>query len=133
MEVDLENGDKDPKYNYPNYLYISGFSFLHQGWNSVLEKSYQYSLNGAPIYYMKSYFLYGLIAIRPLKLIKQDQTWILCVCDHDLDDIATIAIYDEEHFCNGTKSDIQNTKPCGEYRGPNQSIITICQKKHSWF
>lgn len=132
MEIDLENGDNDPSYNYPNYLYINGFSFLQQGWNGILEKSYQYSLNGAPIYYLKSYYLYGLLPIKPLKLIKQDKTWILCVCDNDLDDIATIAIYDEKHFCK-SKSDILNTKPVGEYRGLNQSKITICEKKHYWF
>ncbi len=133
MEIDIENQIDTmeiTKTEYPDYLYISGFPFTQQGWNSYLTKSYQFSLNGAPIYYMKPYYLYGLIPIKPLKLIRQQSTWVLSTYDCFEDTV--IGVHNNEHFCMGVRSNIANTQPIGDYKCYGFEI-TICKTKHSWF
>jgi hypothetical protein len=112
---------------YPNLLEITGFDFMHQGWNYRMLKSGAIK-NGAPVYILKPYDLYFFIRIRPLRLQRNaHKQWILSIDDCYGADIASKL---RDHECPLTF--IDGSHPCGEYSGP-LGDITICARNHRWF
>lgn len=64
---------------FPDAVRIRGMDFMHQGWNTIFEKTEELS-NGYPVYYMKTYKLYGFFQIFPAKLIFNGTDWTFVNC-----------------------------------------------------
>lgn len=62
-------------HNYPDAIIMKGLPFMLQGWNNVYYKSGEYS-EGAPVYRMESYILYGFIPIIGVLIFKHKGKWV---------------------------------------------------------
>lgn len=76
----------DPQNLITATLFISGFGFFSQGWNTKLTKVI---INGAIRYQSPPYYLYGLFKVNPLELIQINGEWVL----RDSDSFTPIAIH----------------------------------------
>ncbi len=63
---------------WPEKIRVRGFDFMHQGWNTVLHRESNPDKRNNPVYRMKEYNLYGLIAIIPIRICKSENgIWYL--------------------------------------------------------
>lgn len=73
-------------YNWPKKIVVSGLPFMLQGWNNtyvrndllgvVIDVSTKYS-DDVPIYTLESYWLYGIIPIASVQILRVNGEWIL--------------------------------------------------------
>lgn len=99
---------------YPLCLKVTGFPLLFLGFNGLYYRS-QTILNGAPVYQMGFYFLWKLIAIRPVNMYKnQDGYWKFQFAD----------CYQDISFIRGN----QTHKPTGDYCISHSSGVISVKK-----
>lgn len=69
--------------SYPNHIRVSGLPFMLQGWNNIYVKTDRLS-EGAPVYELAPYTLYGCIPIIGTRIFKTDGKWRLQrMCDFE--------------------------------------------------
>jgi hypothetical protein len=70
----VEEADSEITTEYPDEIRFRGLPFLLQGWNTIFKKSPQ-TVEGAPVYRLEDYVLYGAIHIAPAIIYKRSGIW----------------------------------------------------------
>jgi hypothetical protein len=72
-------------YPWPDEIYMRDLPINLCGWNSTLRKTDEIK-EGAPMYIMNPYYMYGMIYILGIKVFKRDGIWVMTRFDNENED-----------------------------------------------
>jgi len=61
--------------DFPKKIKISGLPFIDHGWNNILKKYDFKESDGCPVYHLDKYWLYGIIPIVGIRMMRIDGVW----------------------------------------------------------